>query len=122
MERKSVFASNHLLTLINDILDISKVESGKLNLSPVTFSIVDSAENLVNLSQTMVREKNIDFRFRSKNIKHEYLYADQLRINQIFINILSNALKYTPEGNSVYVDMWEEESQKPGFIKLFYKV
>ncbi|MDD5928367.1 MAG: response regulator [Spirochaetales bacterium] len=120
--KKIRLASNHLLTLINDILDISKVESGKLNLSPVTFSIVDSAENLVNLSQTMVREKNIDFRFRCKNIKHEYLYADQLRINQIFINILSNALKYTPEGNSVYVDMWEEESQRPGFIKLFYKV
>ncbi len=120
--KKIRLASNHLLTLINDILDISKVESGRLNLSPLVFSIVDTAENLVNLSQPMVRQKNIDFRFRSSNIMNEFLYADQLRINQIFINILSNALKYTPEGNSVYVDMSEAPGQEEGFVKLIYKV
>ncbi len=120
--RKIKLASNHLLTLINDILDISKVERGNLSLSPVIFSIVDSAENLVNISQPMVRQKNIDFRFRSKNINYEYLYADQLRINQIFINILSNALKYTPENKQVYVDLCEEASQKENHIKLIYKV
>jgi signal transduction histidine kinase/CheY-like chemotaxis protein len=120
--KKIKLASNHLLTLINDILDISKVERGNISLSPVTFSIVDSAENLVNISQPTVRQKNIDFRFRSKNIKHEYLYADQLRINQIFINILSNALKYTPAGKQVYVDLSESPSDKKGFIKLEYKV
>ncbi len=119
---KIKLASNHLLTLINDILDISKVERGNITLSPVTFSIVDSAENLVNISQPTVRQKNIDFRFRSKNIKYEYLYADQLRINQIFINILSNALKYTPANKQVYVDLTELPSQKKGFIKLEYKV
>ncbi len=69
----------------------------------------------------MVRQKNIDFRFRSKNIKHEYLFADQLRINQIFINILSNALKYTPENKQVYVDLTEYPSFKQGCIKLEYK-
>ena len=120
--KKIRLASNHLLTLINDILDISKVESGRLSLSPVTFSIVDSAENLVNISQPMVRRKNIDFRFRSKNITNEYLYADQLRINQIFINILSNALKYTPEGHSVYVDLCQSPSEKNGCVKLIYTV
>ena len=120
--KKIKLASNHLLTLINDILDISKVERGNISLSPVTFSIVDSAENLVNISQPMVRQKNIDFRFRSKNIKHEYLFADQLRINQIFINILSNALKYTPENKQVYVDLTEMPSEKEGCIKLEYKV
>ena len=61
--RKISLASNHLLTLINDILDISKVESGKLTLNPLAFSIVDTVENLVNISQPMIREKNIDFRF-----------------------------------------------------------
>ena len=120
--RKIKLASNHLLTLINDILDISKVERGSISLSPVTFSIVDSAENLVNISQPTVRQKNIDFRFRSKNIKYEYLYADQLRINQIFINILSNALKYTPANKQVYVDLTELPGEKDGFIKLEYKV
>ena len=61
--RKISLASNHLLTLINDILDISKVESGKLKLTPLTFSIVETAENLVNLSQPMVKEKNIEFSY-----------------------------------------------------------
>ena len=120
--RKIGLAGNHLLTLINDILDISKVESGKLSLSPVTFSIVETVENLVNLSQPMVKEKNIDFNFRVNRMEKEYLYADQLRLNQIYINILSNAVKYTEPGGSVSVDMQEEESSAAGCVKLTYRV
>ncbi len=120
--KKISMASNHLLTLINDILDISKVESGKITLAPVSFSIVESAENLVNISQPIVREKNIDFRFRIRNITNEFLFADKLRINQIFINILSNALKYTPKGGQVCVDMNEEPSETQGSITLNYTV
>ena len=120
--RKITLASNHLLTLINDILDISKVESGKLNLSPLTFSIVETVENLVNLSQPMIKEKNIDFNFRISRMEKEYLYADQLRLNQIYINILSNAIKYTEPGGRVSVDMRVEESEKPGCVRLSYIV
>ncbi len=120
--RKISTASNHLLTLINDILDISKVESGKLVLSPVTFSLVEMVDNLVNLSQPMVKDKNIDFNFRINKIEKEYLYADQLRLNQIYINILSNAIKYTLANGYVNVDMMEEESEIPGYVKLTYKV
>ncbi len=120
--RKISLASNHLLTLINDILDISKVESGKLNLSPLTFSIVETVQNLVNLSQPMVKEKNIDFSFRINRMEKEYLYADQLRLNQIYINILSNAIKYTMPGGSVSVDLREEESEKEGCVRLTYRV
>ena len=120
--RKIGLAGNHLLTLINDILDISKVESGKLVLSPLTFSIVETVENLVNLSQPMIREKNIDFSFHTDRMEKEYLYADQLRLNQITINILSNAIKYTPPGGRVSVDMCEEESSVPGCVRLVYRV
>ncbi len=120
--RKIRLAGNHLLTLINDILDISKVESGKLNLSPITFSIVETVENLVNLSQPMIKEKNINFSFRTNRIEKEYLYADQLRLNQIYINILSNAIKYTMPGGSVSVDLREEKSEKEGCVKLIYRV
>ena len=120
--RKISLASNHLLTLINDILDISKVESGKLNLSPMTFSIVETVENLVNLSQPMIKEKNIQFSFRINRMEKEYLYADQLRLNQIYINILSNAIKYTEPGGSVTVDLREEESAKEGCVRLVYVV
>ncbi len=120
--RKIALANNHLLTLINDILDISKVESGKLNLCPQTFSIVETVDNLVNISQPMIKEKNIDFNFRISKIEKEYLYADQLRTNQIYINILSNAVKYTLPNGSVSVDMKEEISEKPNCVKLTYKV
>lgn len=120
--RKISLASNHLLTLINDVLDISKVESGKLNLVPQTFSLVETVENLMNLSQPMVKEKNIQFDFRVNRVEKEYLYADQLRLNQIYINILSNAIKYTEPGGRVSVDMKEEESKKPGCVRLTYRV
>ena len=115
-------ASNHLLTLINDILDISKVEHGNISITPVTFSIIEAAENIENMALPTVRQKNIDFTFTRTNISSEYLFADQLRINQIFINILSNALKYTPDNKKVTVDLREKKSEKEGFVKLIYTV
>ena len=120
--RKISLASNHLLTLINDILDISKVESGKLKLSPLTFSIVETVENLVNISQPMIKEKNLEFSFHINRMEKEYLYADQLRLNQIYINILSNAIKYTEPGGRVSVDMREEQSTVPDCVRLSYVV
>ena len=120
--RKIGLAGNHLLTLINDILDISKVESGKLKLSPVTFSLVETAENLMNLSQPMIREKNIEFSFHINRIETEYLHTDQVRLNQIYINLLSNAIKYTEPGGRVSVELREEESAVPGCVKLTYVV
>ena len=115
-------ASNHLLTLINDILDISKVESGKLNFCPQTFSIVETVENLMNLFQSPIKDKNIDFSFHISRFEKEYLYADQLRLNQIYINLLSNAIKYTEQNGRVTVDMKEEDSPKEGCIRLTYRV
>ncbi|MBQ3920282.1 MAG: response regulator [Oscillospiraceae bacterium] len=120
--RKIGLASNHLLTLINDILDISKVESGKLKLSPQSFSIAETVENLVNISQPMIKEKKIEFSFHINRMEKEYLYTDVLRLNQIYINILSNAIKYTEPGGRVSVDMREEESTVPGCIRLVYIV
>ncbi len=120
--RKISLASNHLLTLINDILDISKVESGKLKLSPLTFSIVETVENLVNISQPMIREKKIEFSFHIDHMEKEYLYTDQLRLNQIYINILSNAIKYTEPGGRVSAEMREEESTVPNCVRLTYRV
>ena len=120
--RKISLAGNHLLTLINDILDISKVESGKLKLSPLTFSIVETVENLVNISQPMIKEKNLEFFFHINRFEKEYLYADQLRLNQIYINILSNAIKYTEPGGRISVDLSEEDSTKPDHVRLTYIV
>lgn len=120
--RKIQLASNHLLTLINDILDISKVESGKISLNPQVFSLVEVVENLVNISNPIIKEKEIDFRFHTYNIDYEYLYADKLRLNQIFINILSNAIKYTEKGGKVSIDLIEDISDKEDYVELIYVV
>ena len=115
-------ASNHLLTLINDILDITKVESGKITLNPVTFSLEECRENLINISQPMVKEKNIEFTFNTDKFEHEYLYADQLRLNQIYINLLSNAIKYTEAGGKVEAEMLEESGSTDRTVRLTYTV
>ena len=115
-------ASNHLLTLINDILDISKVESGKVVMNPLSFYVVNTFENLINISQPMVKAKHIDFHFRVRNFTSEWLYADELRLSQIFNNLVSNALKYTDENGKVTVYVKEEESEKEGCIKLIFIV
>lgn len=119
---KISIASNHLLTLINDILDISKIESGKLTLNPIIFSITESSKNLVHMLQPMIKEKNLYFEFNIENIDKDYLYADKIRLNQIYINILSNAVKYTPENGKVLVYLRQEESTKEGCIKQIFVV
>ena len=120
--RKIRLASDHLLTLINDILDISKVESGKLKLSPLTFSIAETVENLINISQPMIKDKNIEFSFHIDNIEKEYLNTDRLRLNQIYINILSNAVKYTEAKGRVSVELSQKESALPGCVQMTYVV
>ncbi len=102
-------ASGHLLTLVNDILDISKVESGKMTLSPEAFSLSECFQNLINIMQPQIKEKNLDVRANVHIVQKNYLYADQLRLNQIFINILSNAIKYTNDRGTIWVDLYEEQ-------------
>ncbi len=116
-------ASDHLLTLINDVLDINKIESGNLSLTPNVFSLADSIMNLANIGRHQLREKNHHFEIRIHNIKQEYLFADELRINQVFINLLSNAVKYTPTGGRITIDIKQEpvpgECNK---VRLVYEI
>lgn len=117
---KISLAGGHLLTLINDILDISQVESGRFALNPVTFSLSDSAEDLVNIIYPQALEKRLVCSIRLVRVTEEYLYADKLRLNQIWLNILSNAVKYTPEGGSIDITIEEfiieDDPSSIGFI------
>ena len=117
---KISLASNHLLTLINDILDISQVESGKFTLNPTTFSLTDSAQDLVNIIYPQAQAKKLLCCIHLRNITHEYLTADKLRLNQIWLNILSNAVKYTSAGGriDIYLEEFEvaDENDRIGLI------
>ncbi len=105
---KASLASEHLLTLINDVLDISKVESGKMTLAPSTFSFSEAVLSLISILRPQADEKTHDVVVNVHNIRYERFYADELRFNQIFINLLSNAVKYTPKGGKIVVDIREE--------------
>lgn len=120
---KITLASKHLLTLINDILDISKVESGKMTLNPTVFSLAESVTNLSDILYSQIKGKGLNFDIRIHKINHEYLYADKLRLNQIYINIFTNAVKYTNSGGSVILDLKEETiADDPKKIRLKYIV
>ncbi len=119
---KISLASSHLLTLINDILDISKVESGNFALSPSVFSLKESVDNLVNIIKPQADDKKIKLYSKLENIDYEYIVADELRLNQIYINLLTNAVKYTNEGGSVSLAMYEERATQPGFVHVIFVV
>ena len=105
---KVSLASNHLLTLVNDILDISKVESGNMVLNPAMFSIRNLKMNLVNIVLPQIREKKLKFTVDADDLPYECLIADELRLNQIFINLLNNAVKYTNPGGEIHLEMKEQ--------------
>ncbi len=120
---KVTLASDHLLTLVNDVLDINKIETGKLSLNPTVFSLADAIMNLANIGRHQLSEKNHRFEIRVHNITQEYLFADELRINQILINLLSNAVKYTPAGGEIAVDVKEETiPNEKDKIRLIFEI
>ncbi len=110
--KKITLSSRHLLGLINDVLDMSKIESGKMTLSVEMISLRDIMDNIVSIVQPQIKEKNQDFDIFIHNIITENIYGDSVRLNQVLINLLSNAIKFTPEGGKVDVTMRQEESPK----------
>ena len=99
--KKITSSGNHLLNLINDVLDMSKIESGKTSLNLTEFRLAELIEEIHTLVMPQMRMKKLDFELRSKGSLPEVIVADRMRINQILLNLLSNAIKYTPEGGSV---------------------
>ena len=100
--RKIMASGQHLLGLINDILDVSKIESGKVVLNFDKFALNDVISSVDAMIQPMARAKGQEFHREVTGVRHEYLIGDETRINQILINLLSNAVKYTPEGGHVW--------------------
>ena len=110
--RKIALSSKHLLGLINDVLDMSKIESGKMTLNMDQVSLREVMDSIVSIVQPQVKAKQQKFDVLIHDIHTENVYCDSVRLNQILLNLLSNAIKFTPEGGNIHVAMQEEGSPK----------
>ncbi len=111
---KITISSRHLLALINDVLDMSKIESGKVSLSEEPFNMADMVESIVTIIKSQVSSKNQELRVHINDIVHEDVIGDTLRLRQIFVNILGNAVKFTPEGGTITFTIRECPSHSYG--------
>ena len=121
--RKISFSSQHMLSLINDILDMSKIESGKSTIHIAEFSFPELLEELYSIIINQVKSKNQSFEMHTKGNIPELVYGDKLRINQVMINLLSNAVKYTPAGGdiSLTVEALKESVHNHAHLRLSVK-
>ena len=100
-------SGNHLLTLINDILELSRVESGKTTLTPAPFSVEELAAGLESIIRPQAEGRGQQFKVHLHNVARPYLIGDKLRLSQIYLNLLNNAVKYTQTGGSIRLTLWE---------------
>lgn len=106
-------SSEHLLTLINDVLDISRIESGKIKYTPLPIDIREVTDTVLNIMHGFLSNRNINFRTRRTRIETPYVLADAVRIREVLVNILGNAVKFTDDGGSIIFEMnyypWEDD-------------
>lgn len=113
-------ASRMLLTLINDILDMSKMESGKMDIVPVSYDVGSMLSDIVNMIWVRAQEKGLEFHIDVDQSMPSRLMGDEVRIKQVLINVLNNAVKYTAEG-SVTLSI-QCRKQEPGYAQIIYSV
>lgn len=120
---KIALSSKHLLGLINDVLDMSKIESGKLSLNTHIVSLRETMDSIVNIAQPQIKAKSQVFDIFIQDIQTESVYCDSVRLNQILLNLISNAIKFTPEGGTVHVYLRQEDSPHgAGFVRCRFTV
>ncbi len=121
--KKITLSSKHLLGLINDVLDMSKIESGKMTLNMDQVSLREVMDSIVNIVQPQVKTKNQQFDVSIHNISAENVLCDSVRLNQVLINFLSNAIKFTPEGGVIRMDVYEEPSPRgEDYVRIHLRV
>lgn len=102
---KITFSSKHLLMLLNDVLDMSKIENGKLNIRQELFDLKNLVTSLADINYGIATAKGLAFEIVISGFKDELLLGDSMRVNQILLNLLSNAIKFTPKGGSVRLEI-----------------
>lgn len=107
-------ASRHLLGLINEVLDMAKIESGSIGLADEPFDLPESIESLITIMNPQIAAKKQELKVDLVNIKHEYVIGDPTRLQQVFVNIMGNSIKFTPEGGIIGLRITELPSSIPG--------
>ena len=120
--QKVLSSSNHLLSLINDILDMSRIESGKVQIKEQECNVSEIMHNLVNIIQPQVKAKQLELFIDTFEVANEDVIADALKLNQVFINLLSNAVKYTPAGGMVSFRIMQKTTFRHGYGDYIFMV
>ncbi|WP_033118333.1 hybrid sensor histidine kinase/response regulator [Intestinimonas butyriciproducens] len=121
--KKITLSSKHLLGLINDVLDMSKIESGKLTLNLDQISLRETMDGIVSIIQPQLKAKQQSFDVFIQDIQSELVCCDGVRLNQILLNLLSNALKFTPSGGRITVTLMQETSPAdPHLVRNHFRV
>lgn len=120
---KITISSKHLLGLINEVLDMNKIESGKLSLTAEEFNLSELVDNLLTMSKPQIEEKRHKFSVTIQGVEHEKVIGDSQRIQQVFMNLISNAVKYTPEGGKIQLLISEKpaNSAKMGCYEFIFQ-
>ena len=120
--QKVLSSSNHLLSLINDILDMSRIESGRVQIKEQECNISEIMHNLVNIIQPQVKAKQLELFIDTFEVVNEDVIADALKLNQVFINLLSNAVKYTPAGGTVTFRIMQKTTFRHGYGDYIFTI
>ena len=119
---KILSSSNHLLSLINDILDMSRIESGRVYIEETECSLPDILHDLRNILITQMQSKQLDFYIDTIDVIDEDVYCDKLHLNQVLLNFLSNAIKFTPAGGSVSLIIKQKHGAPQGYATYEIRV
>ena len=115
-------SSDHLLSLINDVLDMSRIESGKMHIEEKEENLPDIIHTLRDIVQADIHAKSLDFFVDAVDIRNEEVMCDKLRLNQVLLNVLSNAIKYTPAGGTVSLRVIQKTVKPNGYATYEFRV
>lgn len=115
-------SGRYLLGLISDVLDMSKIEEGKLELHPEPYFYTEFAETITTLLMPRAQEKGINFNISCEVVSHQSVYFDKLRLQQIFVNLIGNAIKFTPSGGNVVFTISSGDVTEDGCLPLVFTV
>lgn len=111
-------AGRYIQRLVDDVTDISQVESGHFHIEPAFFNVMTFFRDFQDIMGQMTADRKLHMTCRAHDILHPQIDADAIRLKQIYVNLVSNAVKYTPEGGMVHFELYEETSDSPGCVRL----